>query len=283
MNTFQRNIYKLNNTLPNTAFRVYLESLITSTANLSSGGGASFSGNTLTSSSGTLHVNTSGIVSFNGFKIDFTETFGEVGILEANSETYASFQPETWLGHKAGELVPTILSTAPTGWIMYTEGTIGNDTSGATIRSAFDCESLFVKLWNKYDDTQCPVSGGRGSSGSNDFAALKTITLPAITGRVVAVSGNGTGLTIRTDYMLAGTASHTMTIAEMYKHAHATINEPAGGTLNPNPQTYYGFKNGYDYTFRLTDSVLHSWPSVTAGTGRSNIENTIYINFMIKL
>ncbi len=284
MSKFVRNIKQYNNNLPSEFFKLYLENLITETGSLSAGGATISSTGEITSSTGALHINTNGIVDFNGFKIDFTDTFGEAGILQANSETYASWQPISWLGHKCGELVPTVLTTAPTGWILANDGTIGNLGSGASTRAALDCQSLYVKLWNKYDDTICTVTGGRGSSGSNDFTANKVLLLPAITGRVVACSGTGSGITVRTDYALDGSASHTMTVNEMYRHSHSGLKPSSGSTINASPQTYYGFDSNYNIIgIRLTDTPLVEWPGTGMTGQRSNIENTIYINFMIKL
>lgn len=266
---------------PSTWMYQYLSDLIT-TANSLSGSSVSVTSNEITSQSGTLYINTSGLVNFNGLRIDFTNS-DEVGVLVANSEDYASFQPLTWLGHKAGELVATLRTTAPTGWIMAVDGTIGNESSGATVRAHQDCETLYAKLWNKYSQSQLSVSGGRGTAATNDFVAGKTIALPAIEGRVIACSGSGSSLTVRTDYELAGSNTHTISLQEIFPHSHtmARTNFTGGGwpvvegDIKGTNQTY-----GYRKTTLSNEFELES---AGAGTARSNIEQTLYINYMIKL
>lgn len=68
-------------------------------------------------------------------------------------------------------------STAPTGWVRVTGGTIGNATSGASERAHADCHNLFLLLWNEFPNGMCPVIGGRGVSAEADWAANKRITL----------------------------------------------------------------------------------------------------------
>lgn len=261
----------------------YLRSLIT-TSNSLSGSSVSVSSNEITSQSGTLYINTSGLVSFNGLRIDFTNS-DEVGVLVANSEDYASFQPLRWLGHKTGELFPTLRTTAPTGWIMATEGTIGNESSSATIRAHQDCETLYAKLWNKYSQSELTVSGGRGTAATNDFVAGKTIELPTITGRVVACSGSGASLTIRTDYELEGEASHTITLAELAKHWHSPISEPGAGTAYVGSVSPYGADESFNWISdrSVENAVDFELSANTSGMTRSNVEKTLYINYMIKL
>lgn len=263
-------------------FRLYLEQLTDDANNLSSSS-VSTSSNTITSSTGTLRFSSSGIINFNGLKIDFTANNG-VGVLASNSATYASFQPLEWLGHKPGEIIATLRSTAPTGWILAQDGTIGNESSGASVRAHQDCEALYVKLWNKYDNDTLAVTGGRGTSGVNDFVAGKPIALPTITSRVVACSGSGSGLTVRTDYELAGSTTHTITEAEMASHWHTPLQEPASGTQFAGAMTYWGFDNGYNRTFRTDLSTQDDLEGAGLGTAaRSNIEKTQYLNFIIKL
>ena len=71
--------------------------------------------------------------------------------------------------------LPGVVSIAPQGWVLSGPGTIGNPTSGATIRANNDCQPLFLHLWNGLSQTEAPVSGGRGSSALADFNAAKTI------------------------------------------------------------------------------------------------------------
>ena len=279
---FDRRVNKIReDKTPSEWMREYLSTIGRSSTNLATSSVSSSNGE-ITSSSGSLLFNSNGIINFNGFTIDFTDN-DENALLVANSQTYASFQPLAWLGYVPGTLIATLRTAAPTGFILAQAGTIGNETSGATVRANRDCQALFIKLWNHYDDSTLPVSGGRGTEAVLDFRASKTITLPTISGRVVACSGSGASLTVRTDYELDGSNSHTITIAEMGSHTHYPITETAGGVQAAGPYTYYGFENSYDITVRKSSSHLEDLPFTGGGSARSNIEETLFINFMIKL
>jgi hypothetical protein len=60
------------------------------------------------------------------------------------------------------------------GWVRCNGGTIGNSGSGADYHAA-DGQALFEHLYNTYNNTYCPVSGGRTGSALNDFNNGKTI------------------------------------------------------------------------------------------------------------
>lgn len=267
--------------------RLYFNSLFSQASSLSSSSIAS-SSNSITSSTGSLYFNSNGIINFNGFRIDFTDHDGNE-ILMANSQTFASFQQAAWLGYTTGMLIATLRTTAPTGWIMAQSGTIGSASSGASVLASHDAEPLFVKLWQHYTDSQLAVSGGRGDNASNDFAANKTIQLPEINGRVIAASGNGSGLTVRTDYDLAGSESHTITEEEMASHVHNFKAPITSGSFAPSvtyTPDYYSVLFGGEvartsgspaaFTDVLPTHADNSQP-------RSNVEDTLYINYMIKL
>lgn len=98
-----------------------------------------------------------------------------------------------------GDLKDTHKVTADTGWIMWTDQTIGDGSSSATSRANADTAALFALYWNNYSNTLCPVlPSGRGASAVADFAAHKTIGLPKAAGRVIGLAGTGSGLTVRT-------------------------------------------------------------------------------------
>jgi hypothetical protein len=64
------------------------------------------------------------------------------------------------------------------GWVRDNGRSIGSASSGATERANPDCESLYGFLWQKYDNSICPVTGGRGASAAADWGANKPIQLP---------------------------------------------------------------------------------------------------------
>lgn len=69
------------------------------------------------------------------------------------------------------------------GWVRMNGRTIGSATSGANERANADAQSLYEFLWNNFSNTLCPVSGGRGGSGTADFSANKTMTLLDMRGK----------------------------------------------------------------------------------------------------
>ena len=92
--------------------------------------------------------------------------------------------------HTTGDLKWTIKTAADTGWILMNDGTISNAAPGAgTTRANADTAALYSLLWTNFSDALCPVSTGRGASAAADFAANKTIALPAWAGRSIAIAG----------------------------------------------------------------------------------------------
>jgi hypothetical protein len=78
---------------------------------------------------------------------------------------------------QTGDLKQRLGSGILTGFARLNGRTIGNATSGATERANADTQSLFEYLWDEFDDTICPVVGGRGASATADFTAGKQLTL----------------------------------------------------------------------------------------------------------
>jgi len=122
------------------------------------------------------------------------------------------------------DLVGSVL--APAGWVWAINGTIGNAASGATIRANADCANLFAHLWT-LDDTEAPVSGGRGASAAADFAANKTIGGLDYRGTVRATfdslggtaAGRLTNLHPRNG-MIAGAQDVQLNTAHLASHTH---------------------------------------------------------------
>lgn len=69
-------------------------------------------------------------------------------------------------------------------WLFCAGGTIGDASSGGTVRANADTSSLFTFLWTNGNDTTLPIqtsAGGastRGASAAADFAAQKRMSLP---------------------------------------------------------------------------------------------------------
>lgn len=89
-----------------------------------------------------------------------------------------------------GMVTATILSTAPSGWLMFNGDTVGSASYGAT-RASNDYKNLFIALWSSFSNTYAPVFGGRGVSAEADWAANKRITLQDARGRTIIGTGTG--------------------------------------------------------------------------------------------
>jgi hypothetical protein len=127
------------------------------------------------------------------------------------------------------------------GWVRDNGRTIGSATSGASERANSDCQNLFTFLRNTYDDTVCPVNGGRGASAAADWAANKWITLPdkrgyapgglddmgnAAASRYAGVpftAGNATAAG-----SLCGEAAHALSGSETGPHIHPVFLDDPG-------------------------------------------------------
>ena len=94
----------------------------------------------------------------------------------------------------SGDMKMTLASSAPTDWLLMNGGTIGDATSGGTLRANADCANLFAFLWNNLADAQAAVSTGRGANAAADFAAHKTITVPDMRQKFpIGKAASGTG------------------------------------------------------------------------------------------
>jgi hypothetical protein len=157
-----------------------------------------------------------------------------------------------------GVVNPYVGSTAPSGWLFAHGGTIGNASSGASIRANADTQPLFEMLWNSMADAQAPVIGGRGASAAADYAANKRITLPDLQQRfIIGLSLSGTG---STHGGIGGTIDHTHSV----------------------PAHFHGLGTGADLsiassgTHTTTIDIGHNHTATAAGAGvlTSNFSTT---------
>lgn len=207
-----------------------------------------------------------------------------------------------------GDIKPSHNFVAPSGWIIWIDGTIGDGSSGASIRANADTQALFTLYWG-YTSANTTVSGGRGVSAAADYAAHKTVTVPKVSGRVLGVGGNGSGLTSRISGDTVGEETHTLTLSEL----PGGINSSGGGltvavsgtsdqtdvirkgsaTFGGNFTQTGGFGVGFLTAVPTVSSVTMtstgSTSSVnvasnnTGGLSHNNMQPTAFINMMIKL
>jgi hypothetical protein len=96
---------------------------------------------------------------------------------EVESAIETTVEDARW---SVGDCLPVAGSEAPANWLMLNGQSVGSEASGAT-NNDDGFESLFEFLWDKYDDTDCPVSTGRGTSAQADWDDDETIDLPNMT------------------------------------------------------------------------------------------------------
>lgn len=196
-----------------------------------------------------------------------------------------------------GDLKITHKTTADATWIMWGNGTgvltIGDGSSGGLIRANADTAALFALYWNNYTNTQCPVSSGRGVSAAADFAAHKTISLPAGMGRALGVAGNPTDLTTnRLLGSIVGEETHVLANTELPAHSHA-VTDPGHfhlSNLGNTAQTGAVAQTVGALILQATSQTMAaavtniSINNSTGGGGaHNNMQPTTFVNVMIKL
>jgi hypothetical protein len=156
-------------------------------------------------------------------------------------------------------------NTPPAGWIPDMVGTIGNATSGASIRANSDCLALYTLWWTNlpYD----PVVGGRGASALADFNNNKQLNVLTYAGRVLANGLTGSPM---------GTTAGASTVS-----LAATNNGPHGHTYTRNSDTKHqdGTASFDVYINLISDTTGTSGN----GTAFSVMQPTLYTNCFIKL
>ncbi len=116
------------------------------------------------------------------------------------------------------------------GWIPLTAGTIGSATSGASVLAAAKTLGAYTWHWSNFSNSQCPVTGGRGSSALADFNANKSITVLDMRGyNIMGLDGgtnrlNGIPVTSgnrNTAGSLLGENQHALIVSELAVHNHS--------------------------------------------------------------
>jgi hypothetical protein len=174
---------------------------------------------------------------------------------------------------RTGDIRTSLSSSAPNGWVLMNDGSIGNVGSGASTRANQDTFQLYKTIWDGVIDTWAPVSTGRGGSAVADFIAGKTLTLPRSLGRALAGAGSGSGLTARALGQFVG--SEIISIAAMPAHSHPPLAPMT---------TFWG--DGTGNTVQGGAGIIGK-ANATGSTGGSaadgNMEPTSFFNVFIKL
>ena len=163
---------------------------------------------------------------------------GQIAEATYDGTQFILTSPESSTGWVTGNARMTFANVAAVGWVLANDGTIGNGASGGTTRANADTVNLFTLLWNNISNADCPVSSGRGASAAADFAANKTIALPKMLGRALAVAGAGSGLTAFNLGDTTGANSTTISQANLPSvNFNLTVNitEPNAGKGHKHP------------------------------------------------
>lgn len=167
-------------------------------------------------------------------------------------------------GHlpKTGDVKFSISPNASIGWIAYGfyGQTLGSVASGATFAGE-EVRNLYRLIWNTFDDSNSPVSGGRGANADADFDANKKITLPPYSDRVIGVN-NSIRTTLNT---FEGPIDNNITISidNLPTHHHQVAGTFAAAFQLGNNQI--GFTNAG--TIDTLNSGLQQPFSITQRTG----------------
>lgn len=176
---------------------------------------------------------------------------------------------------QTGMMIDYFGTTAPSGWVFATGGTIGNASSGATARANSDTQSLFVLLWNAISNAYAAVSGGRGASAAADFAANKTIALPDLRGRVsVGLHSGGASFTELGE--TSGNEEVTLSEANLAAHIHGVDVPYSTGSANVQLGADIEVSTGYATQSVNTDSIGSDTPF-------SVVQPSLVANKIIKL
>lgn len=133
-----------------------------------------------------------------------------------------------------GTVIPGLWASAPTGTVDMNGGTIGDASSGSSLRANADTSALFAVLW-ALDATVVDVltSGGvivaRGASAAADFAAHRRVEVPDFRGLDMRGLDLGRGFDVgrllgsyQPDALLTHDHAGTFTGNALGTHKHST-------------------------------------------------------------
>lgn len=128
-----------------------------------------------------------------------------------------------------------------TNHVVLNGTTVGNSGSGASQLASSSALLIYQYLWNKFSNTICPVTGGRGANALADFNANKPIATPQWQG--IGVAGVDTMGGVSTTLLsgvpaqsgsatvpasILGENLHTLITAELAVHSHAnSLSDPS--------------------------------------------------------
>ena len=203
-------------------------------------------------------------------------------VTELGQALTAFIQTNNLGGFQTGDVKTTYATTAPSGWLLMNDQTIGSASSGATYANNA-AQALFTLLWTNVGNSYAPISGGYGASAAADWAANKVMSIPKALGRALAAAGLGTGGNA-TSHPLGSAvgdealASHNHSINDP-SHAHQYQQQHAGTSINVATGSP-GNDAGLGTTYGAYTGISVNY---TGAGGSGNMQPSTFVNFMIKL
>lgn len=249
-------------------------------------------------------VSTTGTITIDSTSIAFTSI---VSTAVGAAAAAATLLGQTWT---TGDIKLTLKDTADTGWRLFDDGTIGDGSSSATYANVLAVD-LFTLLFNKINDTNCPILTSSGSattraaqtSAATAWAAHCRMSLPKTLGRALAIAGSGSGLTSRTLGQKVGAETVTLLTANLPAYTPGGTNSSISVTSTedniPSNQTVSsssnsgGARNQADWgALSTTVGKIHSTGSAPTFTGTAQggtstpvsiVPAEVFLNAMVKL
>ena len=185
-------------------------------------------------------------------------------------------------GGITGDVKYSVVPTAAAGWLKANGDTIGSQASGAT-HAHEELEALYSAIWDSHADAQAAVSSGRGGSAAADFAANKTLTMPDLTGRVLAgLEASATRLTTAGGFTTGGatdgdsTGGETVTlVAANFEHNHTGPSHTHTGPSHTHTGPSHTHTMG-NHTHSVTTGGAVGSPSTVEGGGAASVASTAH-------
>lgn len=176
----------------------------------------------LSSSSAVISASPNGADTINGqnFAVPMVGAGYGSAAIESDGTSKWTISRRTLDGPTTLDINLTLRTAAKPGWLMMDDGTIGDASSGAG-HTGDQYKPLYIALYAAVSDTYAPVTGGRGTSATADWAAHKPIALTKVLGRALAAAGAGSGLTSRALGQTVGEEAHALTSDENGPHTHS--------------------------------------------------------------
>ncbi len=201
---------------------------------------------------------------------------------------------------QTGTVWMTLASAAPTGWLLFDDGTFGSATSGSSNSNSALNQALFTIMFNNVSDTNAPLftSTGSGTTRAGQgtaaaaWAANCRMSLPKTLGRALGVAGSGSGLTSRALASIVGEENHLLVIGEIPAHNHGVtdgghvhheVGSAAGGASGHVAAPVNG-TSGVDVSTDNTGSATTGISINNNGGGGShnNMQPSSFFNAMVK-